>query len=80
MGPDFCCPDHWDQLSYGLVVTLSADNNTDLSFSRTMDLEMALSFRVFPDIRMNLNGIKSHSERYDPSGSVDVGHQHGLRW
>lgn len=59
------------------VVTWAPDINTDSSCSRTTDPDMALSSNLGLDFTRSL--WSGHPDRYGPSSSMALRHQHALR-
>lgn len=55
------------------------DINTDHSFSRTMDLDMALSGSLGQDVILVSGGNIGHSNQFVPHISMTPRHHHGLR-
>ena len=53
---------------------------TDSSCSQNTDADTALGSSSGQDVTMAPSGSTGHPDQYGPSGSMTLGHQHGLKW
>lgn len=63
---------HISDIPWPLVVALAKNINTDPSYSRTMDPDMALSGKLEPDGTMDSSGSTGHGYLFDPTPAMPV--------